>query len=189
MLKKTLPQFSDKFHLLNKPELDLYNMLCAAAPNYIVFAQVSMSQIFHNLDEEKLFAIGKKSIDFMLCRKDDTSMVLAIELNGIHHQNEAQKTSDEIKKTALESAGIPLLPIDAKNIPAPKELSRLLAENVIDRKKNEVAKQERIDRSKKKILCAKCKSPVPAAVIKFCESHKEHFKNKIFCHHCQLSLT
>lgn len=189
MLEKTPPQFSSKFQLLNKSELNLYNQLCAAAPKFIVFAQVSMPQIFHNLDEKKLFAIGKKSIDFLLCRKNDTRIMLAIELNGIHHQKENQKIGDEIKKTALEAAGIPLLTINAEEIPAPKELSKLLAEKVNDRTKNEKAKQERIDRSKKKASCASCKSPVSQAVVKFCESNKEHFKNKIFCPHCQLSVT
>lgn len=189
-------KYRDKFQLLNKSEQNLYKLLCEAAPNYIVFTQVSMSQVFYGLDENKLFQIGKKSIDFLLCRKDDTSMVLAIELNGIHHQEEAQIISDGFKNDALKQAGIPLLILDPAKIPERKELGRILATAVHDRKKNEEAKQAGIDKAKrikaikniKKPVCHSCNTAVSPKVITFCQAHKDHFKNKILCSKCQGSF-
>lgn len=189
----TTNKYRDKFQLLNKAEQKLYKLLCEAAPNYIVFTQVSMSQVFYGLDEKKLFAIGKKSIDFLLCRKDDTSMVLAVELNGIHHQEESQIISDGFKNDALKQAGIPLLILDPAKIPEKKELGRILATAVHDRKKNEETKQAGIEKAKRikaikhieKPTCDSCKTAVSPKVITFCQAHKEHFKNKILCSKCQ----
>ena len=75
MKKNASSQLRSKFQLLNKAEQNLYSKLCTAAPKLIVFSQVSMSQMFFKPDEKQLFMIGKKSIDFLLCRKSDTSML------------------------------------------------------------------------------------------------------------------
>ncbi len=184
-----LDQYRDKFWLLNRGEQCLYKMLCEAAPNYIVFSQVSMSQIFYQLDDEKRKEIGNKSIDFLLCRKDDTSMVLAIELNGPDHEKEIQKLGDERKRAALKKAGIPLLPLYADSIPDIKQLGRLLAENVVDRVKNEQEKKLKIQNAKKsKSFCASCKSHVTDAVIDYCVNQKNRFNGKIYCIKCQMSI-
>jgi len=198
MNKAKQDKFQDKFSLLNKGEQTLYNMLCKAAPDYIVFSQVSMSQIF-NIPEYKkaqIAIIGKKSVDFLLCRKDDTSIVLAIELNGPMHDSNEQKSSDETKQAALTEAGIPLVIIELGNIPNQKELGKLLASNVVDRKKNEEIKKEGIQQAKekqlkvakkKKSFCASCKKPVTDKVVEFCKSDNTRFKNEIFCTSCQTS--
>lgn len=189
MKEKTSSQFRAKFELLNKTERSLYNQLCAAAPKLIVFSQVSMSQIFYDLNEKQLFAIGKKSIDFLLCRKSNTSILLAIELSGPHHNEKTQQIGDEIKKAKLSEAGISLLTLNPNSLPAPKELGKLLAQEIDKRRKSEKAKQDGINRSKQKVLCASasCKSPISNAELTYCQSHKEHFNGKIFCKHCQHS--
>ncbi|WP_220635166.1 DUF2726 domain-containing protein [Georgfuchsia toluolica] len=107
-------QYRDKFELLNGAEQKLYWTLREAAPALVVFSQVSMSQIFH-IDQktkdrrQKLNEAGKKSIDFMLCRPDDMSIVVALELNGRTHDKEDRKLSDETKQRTLQEAGIPLI--------------------------------------------------------------------------------
>lgn len=188
-MEKKRDKYLSKFQLLNKTEQNLYKQLCTAAPKLIVFSQVSMSQIFHEPNKKQLFAIEKKSIDFLLCRKSDTSMLLAIELNGPHHNKETQQIGDEIKKAALNEAGIQLLTLNLNNLPTPKELGKLLAQEIDKRKKSEKAKQDGIARSKQKVLCASasCKSPISNAELTYCQSHKEHFNGKIFCKHCQHS--
>lgn len=182
--------FQDKFSLLNQSERTLYNMLCKAAPDYIVFSQVSMSQIFY-IPAYKKFqvnTIGKKSVDFLLCRKDDTSIVLAVELNGPMHEKDEQKISDETKRAALTEAGIPLYVIEANDIPNQKDLGRQLAKRVVDRKKNEEAKKEALLQASIKkagAACASCSTPVSLGVANYCKSNATRFGGKVLCQECQ----
>lgn len=150
-----------------------------------------MSQIFHIPEYKKaqVNIIGKKSVDFLLCRKDDTSIVLAVELNGPDHEKDEQKISDEKKRAALTNAGVPLVVIEYDKIPAQKELGRLLALNVVDRKKNEEEKREAIQQVKERQSrseCASCKSPISAGVKSYCRSNATKFGGKFFCQECQL---
>jgi very-short-patch-repair endonuclease len=183
----------DKFQLLNKSEQLLYSRLCEAAPSFIVFSQVSMSQIFHIQKNKKngftqINEIGKKSIDFLLCRKD-TSMVLAIELNGPMHEKEEQKTSDEKKRATLEQAGIPLIIFKPDEIPSARELTAHLAPYVVERRKNETEKNENIQAAKDykegKITCENCEKTITINIAKYCLTNREKFKHKILCIDCQ----
>ncbi len=145
------PKYRDKFQLMNKSELDLFNQLRAAAPNMLVFSQVSMSQVFHlnrfNKDDfRKLGEIGQKSIDFLICRPD-SSIVLAVESNGPHHDTAKQKAGDERKRTALEQAGIPLIVFKPGEVPDLKELRRILATDIVERKRYETERDKRYQRS------------------------------------------
>lgn len=141
------PKYMDKFHLLNKAETELFNLIRQAAPSLYVFVQVSMSQIFYMSSRRKAFTqvreIGRKSIDFLLCR-EDMSIVVAIELNGPKHETEKQKARDETKQAALEEAGIPLLILKPDAMPDAKTLGRMIAPLVMERKRYEKEKQERI---------------------------------------------
>lgn len=144
-------KYRDKFQLLNGAEIALYNKLVEAVPALLVFSQVSMSQVFHikgntNSGYRQLGEIGRKSIDFLLCRKDDTSIVLAIELNGRYHEREKQKASDEKKRAALEDAGIPLLVLKPSEVPDVAGLRKLIAPHIVGRKKYEAERDEKLQR-------------------------------------------
>lgn len=143
---KTRGKYLDKFQLLNKSEQELFWKLKEAAPSLIVFSQVSMSQVFYIRDFHKkgflqVGEIGRKSIDFLLCRQD-TSIVLAVELNGPKHDDEKQQISDEKKSAALEEAGIPLVIFKPGGIPDVKEIRSQLAPYIVERHKSEKQKQE-----------------------------------------------
>lgn len=145
-------QYSDKFQLLNKTEQILFARLREAAPNLLVFSQVSMSQLFYIANFRKngflqIGEIGRKSVDFLLCRQDDTSIVLAIELNGPTHEKESQMLGDTKKQTALEEAGIPLVIFTPNDIPNVIELRKILAPHIVDRRKYEAEKVERIEQA------------------------------------------
>ena len=147
--KKT--KYLDKFQLLNKTELELFNRLCEAVPALIVFAQVSMSQVFflHPRQKDtfaKLGEIGRKSIDFLLCRRDDTSIVAAVELNGPTHEKPEQAESDTKKRAALEEAGIPLMIYTPDALPDVATIRKTMAPLIVDRRKYEAEKQERIQK-------------------------------------------
>lgn len=154
-------KYSDKFQLLNKSEQLLFSRLREAAPALLIFSQVSMSQLFHitNFKQKgflQIGEIGRKSIDFLLCREDDTSIVLAIELNGPTHEREDQQIRDTKKQTALEEAGIPLVIFTPNEIPNIVELRKILAPHIVDRRKYEAEKRERIEQasSRKKSNCS-----------------------------------
>lgn len=146
------PKYMDKFQLMNKSEQILFNRLKEAAPALLVFSQVSMSQLFHITSNKKngfiqLGEIGRKSVDFLLCR-EDTSILLAIELNGPTHEREDQRKRDEKKQAALEEAGIPLAIFTPNAIPDVTELRKILAPHIVERRINEAERNERMKQSK-----------------------------------------
>lgn len=155
-------RYMDKFRLLNNPEMALYLRLKEAAPSMIVFAQVSMSQVLYLSKDYKeryrqLGEIGRKSIDFLICRARDSSIVAAIELNGVHHDTEKQRLSDEKKKAALEEAGIPLITFRADSVPDIATIRHALASHLVQRKKNEAERTERIRRATSKGGVMRCR--------------------------------
>lgn len=144
------PQYMDKFALLNKCEQDLLNRLDEAMPALRVFCQVSMSQLFHigyrRGGYRQLGEIGRKSVDFLVVRRSDTSIVVAIELNGPTHEREKQKASDEKKRAALEEAGIPLLVFYPDALPSVPELREAIAPFIAKRRRYEAERNERLGR-------------------------------------------
>lgn len=140
------PKYLDKFHLLNKYEQTLYFRLVEAMPALIVLSQVSLSQVFHIKGKGgylQVNEIGKKSLDFLICRQD-FSIVVAIELNGPTHEKEVQKKRDEKKRMALEEAGIPLMVYYPDELPEVAEIRRTIAPLIVERREYESEKQERI---------------------------------------------
>ena len=143
-------KYMDKFQLMNKSEKVLFDRLREAAPALLVFSQVSMSQLFHitnDRKQEQLKDIGKKSVDFLLCR-EDTSIVVAIELNGPTHEQKTQIFSDNQKMNALEGAGIPLIIFKPGEIPNVPELRKILAPHIVARKAREAERDERVNQAK-----------------------------------------
>jgi very-short-patch-repair endonuclease len=151
MVNEKKTKYLDKFQLLNKSELELFNRLEEAMPKLIVFAQVSMSQVFYLHPRQrdtfsKLGEIGRKSIDFLLCRRDDTSIVAAIELNGPKHEEPEQIESDKKKRAALKEAGIPLMIYTPDALPDIATIRKTMAPLIVDRRKYEEEKLERIQK-------------------------------------------
>jgi hypothetical protein len=147
---ETKPKYMDKFQLMNKSEKLLFDRLREATPALLVFSQVSMSQLFHITNDrkrEQLKEIGKKSVDFLLCR-EDTSIVVAIELNGPTHAQESQIFSDNQKMNALKDAGIPLIIFKPGEIPEVPELRKVLAPHIVARKASEAERDERVKQAK-----------------------------------------
>lgn len=149
--EKERKRYLDKFWLMNKTELELFNRLQEAMPALLVFSQVSMSQVFHFNPRardtySKLGEVGRKSIDFLICRRHDTSIVAAIELNGPTHEREKQKVSDEKKRAALEEAGIPLMVYTPDELPDVQTIRRTMAPLIVDRHSYEAEKLERLQK-------------------------------------------
>lgn len=148
--EKPKAQYMDKFQLLNKTEQELMRRLYEAAEpeNLYVFSQVSMSQLFFiNSNRpgafQQLGEIGRKSIDFLLVRKNDTGIIAAIELNGPTHDSDKQKASDDKKKNALKQAGIPLITFYPNSLPDLYKIKETIKTATAQREQYEKSRNER----------------------------------------------
>lgn len=144
----TRSQYRDKFRLLNQGEQVLFFRLAEAVPALIVLSQVSLSQVFHINGRNvrtQLNEVGKKSLDYLICRKD-FSIVAAIELNGPDHAKPAQQKSDAVKRAALEEAGIPLLIYTPDALPDVMTIRRDLAPAIVERKSYEAERNSRFQK-------------------------------------------
>lgn len=131
-------KYNDKRQLFNGTEATLYHQLVAALPQLVVFSQVSVSQMLDIkgwYKNSQLNKIGRKSVDFLICRRegDNFSMVAAIELNGAVHEQEERKRSDAVKREALEEAGIPLIVYETRNMPSDETIRLDVARAMVNR--------------------------------------------------------
>ncbi|MDR2508395.1 MAG: DUF2726 domain-containing protein [Candidatus Accumulibacter sp.] len=123
-------KYQEKFHLLGYTEQALFSRLNEVVNKdnqgeFYVFSQVSMTQLFYFRNrrfEPGFNEVARKSIDFVICGKNDMRIFLAVELNGPHHEEKEQKARDSVKKQALESAGIPLLVYKPERLPSIEQL-------------------------------------------------------------------
>lgn len=126
---ETWPVFAKKT-LLNEKEQVVFQRLSEAFPDWIVFAQVALSQlvVVKSGKENGIYRnkIYKKVIDFVVCRTD-TSIVASFELDGNSHDMPARSKSDVDKENALAAAGIKLIRINTKNLPNGSQLKALIA--------------------------------------------------------------
>ncbi len=106
--------------LLSRPGQMLYARLKEALPQYTVFAQVRLRQILRlkrgSRDRSVTSRFNQLSIDFLIVRAD-TSIVCAVELDDAAHGRLDRRDADARKARALESAGIPLLRWNARQLP------------------------------------------------------------------------
>jgi very-short-patch-repair endonuclease len=72
--------------------------------------------------------ISAKHIDFVLCRADDVSPVLAVELDDASHDRDDRKDRDTFVDGAFAAAGFPLLRVRARAGYNAGELARSIHE-------------------------------------------------------------
>jgi len=66
-------------------------------------------------DRQKAFnRIGSKHVDFVLCKRDDLSLLCAIELDDSSHKKADRKNRDDFLENALNAAAIPLIRFAAR---------------------------------------------------------------------------
>lgn len=145
-------KYRDKFLLFNGTEAALYHELVAALPRLVVFSQVSVSQMLYIRGRDanaQLNEIGRKSVDFLICRREGANfaMVAAIELNGAVHEQEERKRADEVKRAALVDAGIPLIVYETGNMPSIETIRHDIALAMVARKRHEQERDVRLGRA------------------------------------------
>lgn len=107
--------------LLTKPEQVVYHKLRQAFPDLVLLVQVSLAQVVDikaqgNARGRWFGKVSAKSLDFLLCRQD-FSTVAAIELDDKTHDTDIQKKRDSEKDRVLAAAKIPLLRWRAGKVP------------------------------------------------------------------------
>ncbi|MDB4992554.1 MAG: topoisomerase [Parcubacteria group bacterium] len=106
-----------KQYLMTRNESDCYKELVqTVGAEYFIFAQVHLSTL---LDEKikgndwraSRSHINRKSVDFVLCDKQNISPILAIELDDSSHLRADRVIRDSEVERILREAGLPLLRI------------------------------------------------------------------------------
>lgn len=117
--------------LMTEPEQVLFWRLDEALPGLIVLAQVAMNRVIEVKRGTPQFMrwfglISAKSLDFVVCRKDGSTL-LAIELDDESHRDPKRQKGDEDKGRALAAAGVPLIRWHVKAIPDVEQIRREVA--------------------------------------------------------------
>jgi len=123
------PPYFKKKTLLGEKEQVLFHRLIDAMPDHYIMAQVRLSDIVGVGKSENWQSwfnkVSRKSVDFVICNK--SFVVLAcIELDGQTHEQEDRQKADSTKDEALNAAGIPIVRIDANNLPPASEIKTML---------------------------------------------------------------
>ena len=114
--------------VLTEVEQVLYHRLVEALPELIILAQVPMSGLVGirkqgNKNWQGQFnAISKKSVDYVVCRKD-FSVVAVIELDDSTHEAADRQQSDAVKNAAFKQLGIKILRLQPGNMPAAESIA------------------------------------------------------------------
>lgn len=130
-------QSNPKCYFFNIAERNLYDILkLILKDNYVIFSKVKL------IDLLKIEATGKtywrykgkiqqKHLDFVICDKDKFTVQLAIELDGSIHERPWIKRKDKFKDEVMETIGIPLLRIKAKQSYNLNELKEQIEKTLI----------------------------------------------------------
>ena len=108
---------------LSEPEQVLFWRLREAVPECVVLSQVSFSRFIEPVSayggaRQGLFnRISRKTVDFLVCLPD-FSLVAAVELDNRTHL----PAKDAMRDAILESAGIPMLRVNVRDLPTVEAL-------------------------------------------------------------------
>jgi len=127
---------------LSPAELNFYKCLTVATKNWLVVCpKVSMQDVFFIAQgtKKERFAqrnrINRRHTDFLICSQNDMKPVLGIELDDKSHSSEKAKADDEVKNKVYESAGLPLLRIEAKRTYKLGEIKKAIAKAIYSKNK------------------------------------------------------
>ena len=115
---------------LNDPERVLYYRLKLLFKGYEVLAQAPFSQFLYAVggtgDENfaHMARVKQKVADFLICTKEFQPVAI-VELDGKHHRQPKQQSSDAERDALLREAGIPTYRYRAPHGPTDQELQEL----------------------------------------------------------------
>ena len=108
--------------LFSAAERSFFGVLIQAVDeNAQVFGKVRVADVItprkngSKSDWQKAFnKVSRKHFDYLLCDKNDLSVLCAIELNDRSHNSRVRKERDQFLESACKSADIPLVQVSAK---------------------------------------------------------------------------
>ena len=114
--EKPLYQYKKRECIMTHAERKCFNSLVeAVGSTYHIFAQVHLPSVLdHKVHNgQRWFAafrhIDEKSVDFVLCTKNDLRPILAIELDDWSHERPNRQERDKEVERILRDAHLPLL--------------------------------------------------------------------------------
>ena len=114
--------------------------------------------------------ISSKHFDYLICSKEDLSVICAIELNDKSHNSKKRKERDQFLTKACESSGLPLLQVIAKASYKPTEIREILNQYLPQFKPSNNSDTEKNLALKKAVftdkVCPKCSSKLTNKVAK-----------------------
>jgi very-short-patch-repair endonuclease len=106
--------------VLSERECALYQRLVQSLPDHLVLAQVQLLQVLNFKRGRRTYAIlnriSQLSLDFLVLDRE-TRPIVAVELDDATHDRGDRRRADANKTHALQSAGIPLIRWNARNLP------------------------------------------------------------------------
>ena len=133
-------QFTKQKVLFSPAERSFLGVLTRAIEdNGIIFGKVRVADVITPISGlsrnrwQALFnKISGKHFDFVVCDKDDLSILCAIELDDKSHNTKSRKIRDEFLKSACNSANLPLIQIPAKSAYNIDEIRQILITHLSD---------------------------------------------------------
>jgi hypothetical protein len=103
--------------------------------------------------------ISGKHFDYLLCKKDDLSVICAIELDDSSHQSESRKKRDEFLSAVCDAAGVPLVQVPAKQGYVIAEIRNILVPHVGTTEFESIeTNPDHLQMKNEEMLCPKCSS-------------------------------
>ena len=113
-------QYRRKDYLISRAEHKFFDVLIeSVGDRFYVFPQVHLATFLdHKIVGQNWKGafrhIDEKSVDFVLCDKNDLSVLCVVELNDKSHNSKKRKDRDAFLTAACESAVLPLIQIPAQ---------------------------------------------------------------------------
>lgn len=138
-LTPRLLPYRNRGPLLSRGELFFYLALRrAVAGGVIITFKVRLADLVtcNDADWDAGFGhmIARHHLDFVLCDRETTEVLLAIELDDRSHRKVARKRRDHFVTGALKAAGIPLLRVRAAGRYDSRELAAMIDEAIVKRR-------------------------------------------------------
>lgn len=150
----------------------------AVGENAQVFGKVRVADVIapkkglSRSDWQKSFnKISGKHFDFVLCTKNDFSVLCAVELNDSSHDSKKRKDRDTFIEGACQSANVPLIQITARSTYNINEIKQSIAAYLIgsqlpDSTQEPVAEAIEHQSSDNEKVCPKCSSKMVKKIAK-----------------------
>ncbi len=128
--------YRKKKYLLTKSESYFFDVLQRVmGDSFRIFPQIHLSSILeHRIKGQgwdgAFSHINGKSVDYVLCNKEDYTIVCAIELDDITHNREDRKKRDEEVESIFQQARLPLVRFARKKEFTDEEVKKKIEESI-----------------------------------------------------------